>query len=440
MQDKIQWIKQNPHLCISPFNNWDYRIQQNKLKITVCCNLDTTFTDQEIDDDFIYDLQRDIKRGQLPRACHLCDAIEKTGAQSERIKYLLDFDQAVLKNTPIDLLPKDSTVGMKFSNRCNLACRSCNSFDSSLWSEKMQVPADPGIDVDIATVPRYWQQMTETIRKKHSETDNFILHPIGGETLLQQGFIKLLDWMIDTNLASTTSLRITTNLAVNLEELRERLLQFRNTWFLSSIDSVHENYHYVRWPARFSKVQQNLEEILHVRQHWPGKYDLLITPVFSLNNIFYCVDWLDHWYQWCTKHELPLWLQTTHINRPAALMVETLPEQYRPQLIEILSQAVEHVFFKTYPTYTNVQREYFVSMLALLQKPLQYPASLFDDYLKYSADYDCRTGTNSFELNSRLFDQLNDYHRTIYDQHYQSVDISKPVHNINTNGIIDLNV
>ena len=156
---------------------------------------------------------------------------------------------------------------MKFSNRCNLACRSCNSFDSSYWSEKMRVPSEPGLDVDISDNDMYWQQMTAMIVDKHSQTDNFILHPIGGETMLQAGFIKLLDWMIDQGLATTTSIRITTSLVINLEELRDKLLQFRNIFFLASIDSINENYHYVRWPAKFSKVQSSLDEFLHVRKN-----------------------------------------------------------------------------------------------------------------------------------------------------------------------------
>ena len=91
MENKIQWIRERPHLCVSPYNNYDYRIQQGLLKITVCCNLDTSLTDRELDTEFVDNLKRDIEQGQLPKACHLCAAIERSGAQSERIKYLIDF-------------------------------------------------------------------------------------------------------------------------------------------------------------------------------------------------------------------------------------------------------------------------------------------------------------------------------------------------------------
>jgi len=373
----------------------------------------------------------------LPAACHLCGTIEKNGAQSERIKYLIDFSPEQLIKFEQDKKPADLQVGMKFSNRCNLACRSCNSFDSSYWSEKMRVPSEPGLDVDISDNDMYWQQMTAMILDKHSQTDNFILHPIGGETMLQAGFIKLLDWMIDQGLAATTSIRITTSLVVNLEELRDKLLQFRNIFFLASIDSINENYHYVRWPAKFSKVQSSLDEFLYVRKNYPGKYDLLITPVFSLNNIFYIVEWLDYWYNWCNENNIEIWLQTTHINRPMALMVESLPLEYRPQLISILQTAVAHPFFTKYVT-TKVQHEYFKSMLLLLQSTQVSPRSIFDDYLKFSADYDKRTGTNSFVLNSKLYGLLSHNDQQTYYTHFNNTDITLPVYDIDT-GLSDLN-
>jgi len=437
IENKIQWIKDRPHLCVSPYNNYDYRIQQEKLKITVCCNLDTTYTELELDNEFINSLQTDIENKKLPAACHLCGTIEKNGAQSERIKYLIDFSPEQLIKFEQDKKPTDLQVGMKFSNRCNLACRSCNSFDSSYWSEKMRVPSEPRLDVDISDNDMYWQQMTAMILDKHSQTDNFILHPIGGETMLQAGFIKLLDWMIDQGLAATTSIRITTSLVVNLEELRDKLLQFRNIFFLASIDSINENYHYVRWPAKFSKVQSSLDEFLYVRKNYPGKYDLLITPVFSLNNIFYIVEWLDYWYNWCNENNIEIWLQTTHINRPMALMVESLPLEYRPQLISILQTAVAHPFFTKYVT-TKVQHEYFKSMLLLLQSTQVSPRSIFDDYLKFSADYDKRTGTNSFVLNSKLYGLLSHNDQQTYYTHFNNTDITLPVYDIDT-GLSDLN-
>lgn len=435
IENKIQWIKDRPHLCVAPFNTYDYRILDGKLKITVCCNLDTKYTDQELDNDFIKSLQTDIENKKLPAACHLCGTSEETGAQSERIKYLIDIHADHLIKFEQDKKTLDAQVGMKFSNKCNLACRSCNQYDSSLWAEKMSSPLtydERSFQHDISENSRYWQQMTAMIIDKHSQTDNFSIHPIGGETMVQSGFQKLLNWLIDENLAATTRILLTTSLAVNLEEWRETFLKFKQVALLSSIDSVHENYHYVRWPAKFSRIQRNLEEILKVEKLFPGKYRLYITPVFSLNNIFYITDFLDFWFDWSTKNKIHVTLQTTHINRPRPLMIESLRSEYIGQLIPIIESAITHPFFKqTNQPETQVQLEYFKSMLSILKNTTDVSDKFFTDYLKFTADYDKRTETSSRMLNNRLFDLLSPQDLEIYDNYYKVVDVSRPVYNIN---------
>jgi len=436
IENKIQWIQDNSHLCVWPFKNYDYRMGQNKLKITVCCNLDLSMIDNEIDTDFIESMKHEItQEKKLPAACHLCSSVEKTGAQSERIKFFVGAEDKLNLKFSQDFKSGEFQVGMKFSNKCNLACRSCNEYDSSLWSEKMRRPLhhiETNSQYDITDNSRYWQSMTDMIRKKHNETDDFCIHPIGGETMIQPGFRKLLSWMIDENLAANTRILLTTSLAVNLEEWRETFLKFKGISLLSSIDSVHENYHYVRWPAKFSRIQRNLEEVEEVEKLFPGKYRLFVTPVFSLNNIFYVNDFLDFWFEWSNKTNIPVTLQTTHINRPRPLMVESLRSEYVSHLIPVIESAISHPFFKqTNLQEIAVQLEYFKSMLSILKITTNIPDKFFTDYLKFTADYDKRTETNSRILNSRLFDLLSLQDLEIYDNYYKVADITRPVYNIN---------
>jgi hypothetical protein len=436
IENRLEWIRDNPHLCVWPFANYDYRINDEKLKITVCCNLDMKMIDNEVDTEFIETMKQDIMQKKLPAACHLCSDVEKTGAQSERIKFFVEFNDYDSLKFSKEFTRDEFQVGMKFSNKCNLACRSCNSYDSSLWADKMKRPmVEVKHTEDISDNPLYWQSMTDMIRKKYNETDKFSIHPIGGETMIQPGFLKLLNWMIDENLAANTTILLTTSLAVNLEEWQEIFLKFDKIVFLSSIDSVHENYHYVRWPAKFSRIQRNLDEIVKVEKLYPGKYKLFVTPVFSLNNIFYINDFLDFWYNWAKETNISPYLQTTHINRPRPLMVESLRDEYRQQLITLLEKAITHPLFgdQSIPVAQEVavQLEYFKSTLNLLKTQPLESAQLFLDYLKFTADYDKRTGTDSRVLNSQLFDLLSEEDLAIYDEHFKVANPDNPVYNIN---------
>ena len=417
----IQWIKNNPEFCTAPYSAYDFRFQFDKFKVTTCCNLDISKTNKDLDFSFIENVKQDMSKNIVSEHCWRCTHDEQNQAQSERVKYMLGYSVDELAQFKQSRKTTEFQVGMKFSNLCNLACRSCNETDSSLWSKLMGRPAETEYEIDISTNENHWNALVDMILCKHNETDNFIVHPIGGETMVQPGFLKLVDWLIAENLAGTTTLRITTSLVPSIsEKFSEKFALFKRIEFLSSIDSVGENYHYVRWPAKFNKIEDNLKTFNSLSQQYPGKFSLSVSPVFSLNNIFYATDYLDWWERWADQTQTDLWMSNIHLYNPEPLMVESLSLQYYPQLIELLEQCVNHTVFKKYKR-TDVLKGYFTSMLSTVMNNKRNTEPTFTEYLKFTADYDNRTDTDSYTLNSKLFDKLSDAHKHIYNSHLQHV-------------------
>ena len=200
----IHWIKNNPAFCTAPYAAYDFRLHNSKFKVTTCCNLDIARTDKNLDFDFIETVKHDMGQGVVSPACWRCTQDEQNQAQSERVKYMLGYSADELAQFKQSEKTPEFQVGMKFSNLCNLACRSCNENDSSLWSKLMDRPAGPEYEIDISTNENHWNTLVGMIRRKHKESDNFIVHPIGGETMVQPGFLKLVDWLIAENLAGIT--------------------------------------------------------------------------------------------------------------------------------------------------------------------------------------------------------------------------------------------
>lgn len=419
--ETIKWIKNNSAFCVAPIGLLDFRMLNGKFKVTSCCNLDTSFSNKELDFNFIENVKTSMASGKLPKPCWRCNVEESNQAQSEREKLMLNYSVDELEQFKQIDKTYEFQIGMKFSNLCNLACRSCNSNDSNLWAKLMNHPASTGIDSDITLNQSYWNEITNMIRVKHKENKRFIVHPIGGETMVQPGFLKLIDWLIDENLASTTGLRITTNFTINLtENLVEKLSQFWRVEVLASIDSIGDNYHYVRWPARFDKIENNLKTVALVITQNPKKFLFQVSPVFSLNNIFYAVDYLDWWENWADQTQIELRLNSIHLYRPTHLMMENLPSQYRPILIQTLEKCVDHNIFKKHKL-NQVLHEYFISMLEILKNNTQDTESAFVDYLKFTADYDNRTQVDSYVLNAKLFSLLTHTHQHIYNSHLKHV-------------------
>jgi hypothetical protein len=418
----INWIKSNPGFCVAPLSHNDlrfnYNYQQNTsgFKVTACCNLDVTKS-SELDFDFIDNLKKDQLQNKVHAACWKCTNDEHNLVPSERVKLMLNYSVEELEQFKYQQKTNEFTVATKFSNLCNLACRSCNSSDSSLWANLMESPPPGGYEIDISDNESHWCSLIDMIRAKHSTGINLNIQLVGGETLIQPGFVKLLNWLIEENIASTSTLRITTSLAVSIsEKFSDKFVQFKHVLIIASIDSIDDNYHYVRWPAKFNKIANNLQEFDLLSKQYPGKFSLCVSPVFSLNNIFYAVDYLNWWEKWATETDTDLWLSAIHLYEPEHLMIENIPQTYHAQLLEVLHACADHSIFKKYQRTTVIQY-YFQSMIESICNNNNNNEANFNEYLRFTADYDNRTNTDSYTLNSKLFDLLTDAHKQIYNAH-----------------------
>ena len=431
--DKVTWLRNRPHLCVSPHVKYEFRIRQKGLSVSCCCNLDTSYSDKSLTTELVDEVSSTMAQRHTHPACWRCHDEEHRGHISERIRGLLgrhEVDLARFDKDGVD--HPEVEVGMKFSNLCNLACRSCDSHDSSTFSKiSGRPPPDPKMAIDLSDVPEDWDFITKHIKEKYQSRGDkqFILHPIGGETFLQPGVHKLLGWMIENDMAAETQLRITTSFATPLSDfLLDKFQQFKEVMLLNSIDSVGDNYHHVRWPAKFDKVERNLDLLVKLHNTNPQRFRTIgVLPTFSLNNIFYMPEILDFWHEWFEENRVPGLINTTHLYRPVFLSVDILPDQYRGHLLEIFENCLSHEIFRANKRVASLY-EYVQATLAILNSPNNASESVFHDYLRFSADYDRRTGSDSFQGNRKFFNLLAPDHVDIYRRHYDSTNITIPIY------------
>ena len=435
-QAVLQWARENPHFCTSPFAKRDFRIHPGGFNKSCCCNLDVKHANSDSSAELVNQVRDAVGQKKTHSACWRCYDEEKRGHISERIFNLLSHDLDSLKRfdqTGVEV--SEVEIGAKFSNLCNLGCRSCTPYESSTFEKITKLSSSiPDQHVDISEIPGHWDRLLEEISTHHRAGTPLIIHPIGGETFIQPGFHKLLDWLIEHDIAGTSKLRVTTSFATPIsDDLSNKLLQFKKVELLASVDSVGENYQYVRWPARFEKVQRNLDILTSLYQSHPAKFPVTgITPIFSLNNIFYIEDILDFWTAWIAQSPVPLHFNTVHLFRPTFLAVDILPEPYRAALLEILTRCLTNDFFNQKIT-TSTAYQYLTSTIDILSKTDSADTEMFEHYLRFTADYDRRTKTTGFHGNKKLFDLLTPEHIEIYKNHYEISDPATPIYYIYDN-------
>ena len=416
MAQRVQWAVRNPAMCLAPYTTVDVRHDDNKttdIYQTCCCNLDAELFVPAADSDVFVDLKQQQLQGIRPAACHRCWDEEHNGGQSERLRAFVEIPQdrfeAFVENQTIN----EFEFRVKFSNFCGLACRSCAAEESSTFAKITNTHVDELFEIDISTHDAHWQFIITRIPELVKKAEHFFVHFIGGETLIQPGMIKLLTWLVRTKLAANINVRLTTAMTVvPSTELMDLLSKFRSVNINLSIDSVGENYQYVRWPARFAKVESNLETLIEYnapltikkgRKIRVPKWKCAISPVFSLNNIFYINDWLDYWHQWYQQHGIVfhnyvanMTMQTNHLD------IQALPTPYRPHLAAQLKRCLTHPIFETHPTHLSAIYTFLTLTVAELENN-QYQPELWEKFLRHTAYFDQKTKLSFAEFNKRLY-------------------------------------
>lgn len=171
---------------------------------------------------------------------------------------------------------------VRFSNICNLKCRSCGSIFSSRWYDddvrlwgkelRPRVQFAGRHDDDI------WEQMQEHI--PHLDQIYFA----GGEPLIMEEHSRILKLLIEKG---NTKVRLIYN--TNLTELkykRESVLElwkhFPNVCVAASLDDMGDRASVIRSGTDWAQVEQNIRDLKRECPH----IDFMISPTLSMMNIW----------------------------------------------------------------------------------------------------------------------------------------------------------
>jgi hypothetical protein len=426
--DKIHWIKTHPTFCINPYRRYDFKNNLRKFVVTCCCNLDTEISGGDLDS--IDRLKEQFQQNQKPSACWKCYREEEKGNMSERMRDLIALSDEHLELFRSNGEIKDFMIGVKFSNLCNLACRSCNSNDSSTFSTISGNELFSWANQDVSLDADKWELLTAFVKQKFVELKNFrdlMILPIGGETLLQPGFLRLMQWLVDEQMAGDITVTFQSSFSAPLSKKQIDLLkQFKSIIICVSVDSVGDNYHHVRWPLIFSKFNQNFETAVNFLKENIDKTLLILTPTLSLNNIFYMKNFLDWWEKWFEMNpQIRRRMHSIHVHDPAYLSIELIPDPYREKLSNLLEQCLTHNALKADWEYAIMPlKDHLLAILDNLKNTKVTSDQEFKNYLKYSAIYDKKTKSDSFIGNKQFFDLLTPEHVRLYQHYFSKSDVT----------------
>ena len=212
-------------------------------------------------DNSIYDILKtntETKQNMLDHkdglGCHVCYDLEgdKKGYDmiSDRIFYLKELKS--VDKTLYDRVDNFNlhTIDIRWSNVCNHACVYCSPEYSSKWANELKVNiAEPSRE-RVA-------ELKELVFKNAHQLKH--VYMAGGEPLLMKENLELLEILQEKN--PQVNLRINTNLSKTGTRVFEKVCEFSNVHWTVSVDTMGDQFEYIRYGGVWQDFLNNLEHI-----------------------------------------------------------------------------------------------------------------------------------------------------------------------------------
>jgi hypothetical protein len=211
--------------------------------------------------------------------CWQCQQIESAGLKS--------FRQAMIKGLGVDKeLSGPQRIDLLFDRSCNLACRTCGPHSSTLWEKHLR---DNNLLNDKKFIPLVNDNFN-TIKRLLETLDLSNLKQVqfcGGETLMGTSYWKTAELIADLvpDAKDKLLLGFQTNGTQPIDEKYYNLIEkFKLVKLMISIDGTHNRFEYLRWPANWNQVADNISNL---REKLPGNVMFFVQECTSNLNLFY---------------------------------------------------------------------------------------------------------------------------------------------------------
>ena len=227
-------------------------------------------------------LKESMLKDQQPANCHGCYLQEKDRTSLSSISSRLYYHREIAPNIDLEML-KDTKnfalkhVDLRWTNSCNQACVYCGPEWSSKWSQELNTPIKSNKDAR--------QEVKDFVFENIEELENVYL--AGGEPMLMKENKEFLQLLKDKN--PDCSIRVNTNLSTTKTGIFELLCNFKNVHWTVSIDTIEEEYEYIRHHGIWKDFEENLETIRKLKHKINFN---MLHFILNYKSIHDCIDYM----------------------------------------------------------------------------------------------------------------------------------------------------
>lgn len=338
-----------------------------------------------LNSDIAKSTKESILKDTLPPECIQCSRKENVTGHSRRIFFDHTIGPMIKENYEYTKEFHDiRMIEFNMSNICNLKCRMCNGISSSAWikDEKKLAELSPlyGRPVDH---PEFgYRDVSPDVVDRLFEFPEYFrnfeyLCLKGGEPYMEPTNKKIMQKLIDLNLAKNTVLDFCTNGTIIDAEFDELARQFKETKCTISIEGTGKLYNYIRGGDNypFETLVSNLEHF--------NKFDRVIFASTIMTYNIAHIHEIQSWYENIKQNNYEIY----HLN------IVAIPEYLNPSILpqNILDYA------KKVNSLNHINYKHDESMSLLLST-----------FISFTKDLDKLRNTNVLDVCPELEELFND--------------------------------
>jgi MoaA/NifB/PqqE/SkfB family radical SAM enzyme len=148
------------------------------------------------------------------------------------------------------------------------------------------------------------------------------LYFTGGEPFLQKPVSKILQMLIEREAASHIALELNTNGTVLKKDFLEKLTHFKSVHIGLSIDAYGSAYEYIRYPAKWNRLEHNIQELIDIANEKFTISAIVILQIYNVLDLVPLLRFLDG---------IPIDYDIEFLTIPWFLNIALLPEAIRKE-------------------------------------------------------------------------------------------------------------
>lgn len=349
--------------------------------------------------DRMRELRINIMNDVPSKICERCYEHEEAGKESMRMAMNREFKH---KNDRVELTHVDGSLDdvhmayldIRYSNLCNMRCRTCGPEFSSLWQpDAVKMGTYPSSTPRVLKIRKsiddMWDEMEEWIDTVEQ------IYFAGGEPLIMEEHYKILEHLIKVG---KTDIRILYNtnfskLTYKNKDVIELWKHFDNVWVGASLDAMWKRAEILRKGTVWHEIEANrirmLEEVPHVK-----------FSISSTISIFNAMHVIDFWSDWIDKG----WVDPSSIDINILLdaphhRAEVLPSELKYHIQQRIDEYTEKYKVKEIDEYGRA----YAGLQAFRNTLDKDKTNLIPTFVKWTNLLDRVTGEDLYSV----LDELN---------------------------------